>query len=92
MNSKGKIMKNDISVDSVLNNLSSIIRMGNFLEEKIAGKLFEDIETLILNQQNNDFPDRRRSCNNRRFLPDHCIYDTWQPVSGSSVCLLPESL
>ena len=50
-------MKNDVSVDSVLNNLSSIIRMGNFLEEKVAGKLFEDIETLILNQQNNDFPD-----------------------------------
>ena len=50
-------MKNDISVDSVLNNLSSIIRMGNFLEEKVAGKLFEDIEILILNQQNHDFPD-----------------------------------
>lgn len=50
-------MKNDVSVDSVLNNLSSIIRMGNFLEEKVAGKLFEDIEILILNQQNHDFPD-----------------------------------
>lgn len=50
-------MKNDISIDSVLNNLSSITRMGNFLEEKVAGKLFEDIETLILNQQNHDFPD-----------------------------------
>mgnify|MGYP003604115281 CR=1 FL=1 len=52
-------MKNDISVDSVLNNLSSIIRMGNFLEEKVAGKLFEDIETMILNQQKHDFPDMK---------------------------------
>ncbi|WP_228145678.1 hypothetical protein [Acinetobacter sp. ANC 4654] len=50
-------MKNDISVDSILSNLSSIIRMGNFLEEKVTGKLFENIETMIWNQQKHDFPD-----------------------------------
>ena len=49
-------MKKEISIDTVLNNLSSIIQMGNFLEEKIAGKLFEDIETMILNQQKHTFP------------------------------------
>ena len=55
-------MKKEISIDTVLNNLSSIIQMGNFLEEKIAGKLFEDIETMILNQQKHDFPDMGCVC------------------------------
>lgn len=49
-------MEKVISIEPVLNNLSSLIEMGNILEEQISEKLFQDIETMILNQQKQYFP------------------------------------